>query len=439
MHVLLRARSTTATTDPDNIGRASRRGRRGVFGKNPKRADVGSTVKDHCRLSSGLACALLLSPCALLLSQAAAAQTSAPPETAEAATAPTGSDVATAPASSEVANPSPSDSNPRPSAGTPAGTTAEPPHESEAATANPDLEVDEVIPDVERETTRIAVASGSVLRSEGADLSISEKGDPHIVLPSEHAEVAGELAFITSEPLLTAEETRFSDLGLLRLRVRRSLSDRIEAYLKTALLAKQPSPSDEPIWQSGSLGLRAEVAEQFALGLGGDLGLLMGKQGWWWSVTPSALYKHEASRHLRFLLGAGGTFTLLRFDRAVSEPYWLQELNADAEVQAGDENAAFWVGAHYSVPLASNPSAANADRTHGFLDPQVRLGLDVGGSMSLSADDWNAYAVYSIVDRGELESPATLLPILDGGFDQRQLVIGVQYRFAPEKHAEQNW
>lgn len=392
-------------------------------GKNPERTDVRSTVKDHCRLRSGLACALLLS-----LGRAAAAQTSDASATADAATAPSGSDAA-------KLDPPPSESSTSPAA----ATSGEPPHESEAANENTDPEADEVIPSIDLESPIQAAPTGSVLRSEGADLSISEKGDPHIVLPSDHAEVAGELAFITSEPLLTAEETRFSDLGLLRLRVRRSLSDRLEAYLKTALLAKQPGPSDEPIWQSASLGLRAEVAEQFALGLGGDLGLLMGKQGWWWSVTPSALYKHEASRHLRFLLGAGGTFTLLRFDRAVSEPYWLQELNADAEVQAGDENAAFWVGVHYSVPLASNPGAANADRRHGYLDPQVRLGLDVGGSLSLSADDWNAYAVYSIVDRGELDNPATLLPILDGGFDQRQLVLGVQYRFGPEEHAEQSW
>jgi hypothetical protein len=62
----------------------------------------------------------------------------------------------------------------------------------------------------------------------------------------------------------------------------------------------------------------------------------------------------------------------------------------------------------------------------------VRLNLEAGAALSLRADGWNVYASYTIVDRGELDKPETTLPILDGGFDQQQVVIGVEYRFEPK-------
>jgi len=34
----------------------------------------------------------------------------------------------------------------------------------------------------------------------------------------------------------------------------------------------------------------------------------------------------------------------------------------------------------------------------------------------------------AVVDRGDLAVPASVLPILDGGFDQQQLTLGVTYR-----------
>jgi hypothetical protein len=56
--------------------------------------------------------------------------------------------------------------------------------------------------------------------------------------------------------------------------------------------------------------------------------------------------------------------------------------------------------------------------------------------LSLHADGWDVYASLTIIDRGELERPETTLPILDGGFDQQQLTIGVEYRFDPKRRDE---
>jgi hypothetical protein len=44
---------------------------------------------------------------------------------------------------------------------------------------------------------------------------------------------------------------------------------------------------------------------------------------------------------------------------------------------------------------------------------------------------WDLYAIYSWIDRGEADRPSTMLPIIDGGFDQQQVVLGVQHRFGP--------
>lgn len=104
-----------------------------------------------------------------------------------------------------------------------------------------------------------------------------------------------------------------------------------------------------------------------------------------------------------------------------------------AETQMGDQNASMWVGVNYAVPFVSRPRARAADPERGYLDPQVRLNLEAGGSLSLHSDDWNVYASYTIVDRGELDKPETTLPILDGGFDQHQIAIGVQYHFEPRR------
>ena len=75
-----------------------------------------------------------------------------------------------------------------------------------------------------------------------------------------------------------------------------------------------------------------------------------------------------------------------------------------------------------------NPDAPSRTDTL-FLDPSVQLGLYVGGVVSPRGSNWDLFVVYSFVDRGDLERPETTLPILDGGFDQRQLAIGVQHRF----------
>ena len=60
------------------------------------------------------------------------------------------------------------------------------------------------------------------------------------------------------------------------------------------------------------------------------------------------------------------------------------------------------------------------------------------GSVYSVVKSWDVYVEYAVIDRGDDTAPRTVLPILDGGFDQRQLTFGIARHFArdprPERH-----
>jgi len=68
------------------------------------------------------------------------------------------------------------------------------------------------------------------------------------------------------------------------------------------------------------------------------------------------------------------------------------------------------------------------------IDPSTRLDLTIGTVYS-AVRDWDLYAELTFRDRGTTMLPATTLPIVDGGFDQRQFVVGITRRFSEERGA----
>ena len=257
--------------------------------------------------------------------------------------------------------------------------------------------------------------------------SPSAKTSDRIVMPSGHLELGGEMTFITSDgyPGRAGDGALdLTDVGLLRLRARRSFSDWLELYAATNLLAKQPTATRNAVFQGGLFGARAAVEQHVALGASGSAGPLLAQTGWWWQAAPSIDAKLEAGHSLRFVLDAEVPFTAIDVSEPSTEQRWLAEAGGGAEADLGDHSGALWVRLDYFVPFARS-------RVTGF-DPQVRLDLQVGGVLSLS-EGWDAFASYTFIDRGELARPETTLPILDGGFDQRQLTLGVEYRFDPKR------
>jgi hypothetical protein len=248
------------------------------------------------------------------------------------------------------------------------------------------------------------------------------------LLPSGQLEVGGEIVFLTSDEAGRLPELKLTDVGLLRLRARRAFGDAVEVFIGSELLVKQPETWDESVGQSALGGLLIPFGDLFAASLQGGGGVLFGEDGRWWQVQPSLLAKPAITRYIHFELGLGYSTTLLDFDRD-PRPFWVEEVTLHAETQmSNNEDVGAWFGFNYSLPVASNPDAPSRTSTL-FLDPSVGLGLYVGGVVSPRRSNWDLFVIYSFVDRGDLARPETTLPILDGGFDQRQLAIGVQHRF----------
>lgn len=94
----------------------------------------------------------------------------------------------------------------------------------------------------------------------------------------------------------------------------------------------------------------------------------------------------------------------------------------------GDSQGAFWAALEYRLPWQASPARSSPDGASGaFLDPNVQTSLQFGGVLVFR--EWDVWAAYTIVDRGEIDRPEPRLPMLLGGFDQRQLSLGVQHRF----------
>jgi hypothetical protein len=172
-------------------------------------------------------------------------------------------------------------------------------------------------------------------------------------------------------------------------------------------------------------------AEHFAFEARADAGPLLDGAGWYFDVAPELLAKAVIDYEVRFELGVGYAYTQLERDAPHRPRFRFHEAVAHAEAQLGGSQGGFWARIDYRVPLGSAPDRDTVGATDAYLDPSVQLGLQVGGVLSAGggSHDWNVFAYVSIVDRGDADVPATTLPILDGGFDQHQWVVGVQHRF----------
>jgi hypothetical protein len=274
--------------------------------------------------------------------------------------------------------------------------------------------------------------SGPLAGAPAAGGGKSSKTDERIVMPTGHLQVAGEMAFLMSKRSPYASGVAFTDLALFRLALRRSFAEWFELYAGAAVLPKQPTTTHAPVFHGAHFGAQAEFAPGFGASLGGGVGPMFGADGVYYRGGPALSWKPSVSRHLRFVVGLGNAWTYLAYEQETDPAFWLGEVVTHAETQIGDENASMWVGLDYAVPFANSPHSTSPDPTRGYLDPQVRMNVEVGGAMSLRSDGWTVYATYTIVDRGELDKPETTLPILDGGFDQHQVVVGVEYRFDPK-------
>jgi len=278
-----------------------------------------------------------------------------------------------------------------------------------------------------------AVAGGETMTVAGA--SVRSYAEDWLVNPFRELEIESSFRFLTApESNLTPAdggELRFTDVGIFHAGARYSFARRFEVAGGIDLLAKQPSYLDEPAWNGGDLGLRFSLGKKWALWASGGGGPLLDDAGAWGTAAAGLQARTSIDETIRFQAAAGVSGTRLYMGEDSGRP-WFTELvsHGEALLRAPRGEVAGWLGVDYRVPLA------DADGTVD-IDPQVRLNFQVGFMLGY-VSKWDLYMVYAVVDRGDVEDPATTLPMLDGGFDQSQIIFGAARRFDLEDPEKKN-
>lgn len=278
-------------------------------------------------------------------------------------------------------------------------------------------------PDVEprpssRPPPTIELSAGRVYSSSSGDVR-TNLGDWAVGPPG--WDMGGELRLLTSDQGVGGgAPLKLSDVGLLRAKVRVTASRRIEASGAVDLLAKQPSYTDELVVQGATFGVKVAVSRKWALATSVAGGPTLDDSGFWGSGGTALVYRSHPDETLSFQVSAGASATALSLDGDGDDP-WLTEASAGGMIMIHSPNGWFgmWLGGGLNVPVV------HADA----IEPATRLDLTVGTVYAV-VPDWDIYLEAGIFDRGDAGHPATQLPILDGGFDQRTIMVGVSRRFA---------
>lgn len=275
----------------------------------------------------------------------------------------------------------------------------------------------------------VATLSSALARADGgeASLAFEHRGVDGDARSNNRAwlvgppgwDVGGELRLITADHGLgDGRALKLTDVGLLRTRVRYTADKRVELFGGLDVLAKQPAYTDLPVFQGATAGLRVGVTRMLGLAASASGGPTTVDDGLWGSVGTQLVFRAHPDQTLSFQLAGGGKATSVRL--ADADDPWLVEGTVGGRAMFHTPRGEWgtWLGVGLAVPLASA----------GGLEPNTRLDLSVG-SVYAVAREFDVYIEGAIVDRGEADLPATTLPVLDGGFDQRQLVVGVVGRF----------
>jgi hypothetical protein len=255
------------------------------------------------------------------------------------------------------------------------------------------------------------------------------KTRPSMLMSDGSLTVGADISFVTAAGGLGAGEILFTDLVLLRPRLRYALGDKSEVFAGTTLLPKQPSFTDELVWQGGYIGALFGISRRFAVFAQAAGGPLMDSAGWWTGFDTGVQARKVLEKVVVFQGALGGSGSFLWFDEDTAEQFWFAEVAAHGEIlfQPPRGEVGAWIGVDYRVPVAHNPSGPDA-LSGASLDPQTRVNFHMGFVLA-ALKGWDLYVEYSILDRGDIEAPATTLPILEGGFDQRHLVFGILRRY----------
>jgi hypothetical protein len=241
--------------------------------------------------------------------------------------------------------------------------------------------------------------------------------EDYLVLPS-GGELGAQMRFITADG---DQPLKFTDLALFGLSARYSIFSKLELSANVELLPKQPSYTDEKPWQSVGGGLRSPLGRHVALALSGAGGHLMAHEGMWTREAMTLEWKKPIHELVAFDVQAGVDALGLQAPNTHDSAFLTEVGVSTSALFSLDRKWGAWGGISYAVPVQHS----GTDPTSGLaIDPQPRLDFHAGTVLSL-VKEWDLYADFAVIDRGDLGNPVTRLPILDGGFDQKQIVFGV--------------
>jgi hypothetical protein len=289
---------------------------------------------------------------------------------------------------------------------------------------------------------RLALADEGVDEETGGRASMSASmGDPRtyanqsLLMPGGGYQIGSTLSFLTSDEKSSGQDVHFTDVVLLHPSTRWSLTDDVEFSTSLSLLSKAPASSEDALLQGMDLGLRTGLTARSAAwlrGFGGEMRDGLGKHG---GVDGGVEARKFLAEYAAFQGAVGGSYHELFFKDGTAKDVWLGEVLLSGKVlfMAPNSTVGAWLGTDFHIPVAGYPRREFPDRVTGrYLNPQTRVNFRVGGVIS-AIRDWDLFAEFVVVDRGEADDMSTMLPILEGGFDQNHLIFGVQRRFVDDE------
>jgi len=250
----------------------------------------------------------------------------------------------------------------------------------------------------------------------------------YLVMPS-GGELGAQMRFITADSMDGGDALKFTDLALFGLSARYSVFEKLELSAQVDLLPKQPSESSEKPWQSVGGGLRSPLGKHVAIALAGAGGHLLGHEGMWTREAATLEWKKPIHEFLAFDVKAGIDGLGLQAPNTRDSAFLTEVGVSTSALFRLDNKWGAWGGIGYAVPVQHSGIDPT---TQLAIDPQPRLDFHAGTVLSL-VKEWDLYADFAVIDRGDA-NPATRLPILDGGFDQKQIVFGVIRHIEGHKH-----
>jgi hypothetical protein len=227
-------------------------------------------------------------------------------------------------------------------------------------------------------------------------------------------ETTGDLRFITGGGLSLTDEV------VSGATVRRSFGGKAEVDAGIDLLPKQPSDTNDSVFQGANIELLYAIGRKSAFHSEIAGGPLLDKGGVW--TTGGGGFERRSIVHdtLSFQYGLGGDVLNLAVDDGNHHAI-LGEVTASLKTMFQIQDAfGLWFSGVMAFPVGH--SGALADGMD--FDPQTRV--DVGAGMVYSlVDNWDVFMEVSVIDRGQADHPETTLPILEGGSDQRVFTFGI--------------